>query len=634
MVVVRDAKVETMGVMAELPPDLSPFQIGTTGEWNGRGFLITGRLRVAWEEGSWNEWCITYDATKTGWLSEAQGLLMVSFLTDPGVELFANASDYHAGDRIKIGGEFWTIDGVKQTKCQAGEGELPFVIKQDEERTSVDLTTREGGFGTIELSGEGLEFYLGEYVSFDALKLGNLRPVPGWNAEVAEEKNRTVALACPSCGAAVNLRAAGQTMSAVCGSCGTVIDTSSPTLEIIQEASSNQLSIAQLLPIGQRGKLSGVEYEVIGVVARRDQYSHWSEYLLFNPWQGFRWLVYYAGHWTLVTLLPAMPDVTSNRFTKNGHDYRLFARGRAEVTGVLGEFYWKVRRGEKADVSDYVSPPFILSKEAYPDLDEFTWSQGVYIKPKVLQEAFNVKNLPEPQGTYLNEPNPYEKRWGEIKWAFMIAMGLLVLIEIFFAATRPAVEVTAARFVFDRSKIPLTPLPAAAASTALPQPSPAPGAATSGTFSPQSENVFLTPHFLIEKHQEKLVIDGAANVDNSWLDLDMDLVNAKTNVTYPAEMEISYYHGYDDGNWSEGSQGSSASIAGVPPGEYFLSVEPDADPGISNMPFTVKVQRGGIFTSNFLMSLFVVAFYPLYLLGRKYAFERARWAESDYSYKS
>ncbi len=525
------------------------------------------------------------------------------------------------------------MDGVKQTKCQAGEGELPFVIKPDVERTSTDITDGAGGFGTIELSGDGPELYLGEYVTFDALKLNNLRPVPGWNAEVAEEKNRTAALACPSCGAAVTLRAAGQTMSAVCGSCGTVIDTASPSLAIIQEASTNQRTVAQLIPIGQRGKLSGVEYEIIGVMERRDQYSHWSEYLLFNPWQGFRWLVYYAGHWTFVTLLSAMPDVTSNRFTNDGHDYRLFARGRAEVTGVLGEFYWKVKRGEKVDASDYVCPPYILSKESYPDLEEFTWSQGIYIKPAVLKEAFGVKTLPEPQGTYLNQPNPYEKGWGGIKWAFMLALGALLLIEVLFAVTRTQVQVASSDFVFDRSKIPPTPLPAAAATDPT-LPTPAPSPATTGTFNPQSENVFLTPHFLIENHQEKLDVVGTANVDNNWLDLDMELVDAKTNVTYPAEMEISYYHGYDDGEWSEGGRNATASIASVPPGEYFLSVEPDADPAIKMMPFTVKVQRGGVFASNFLLSLGIVLLYPLYLLFRKYTFERARWAESDYNYKS
>ena len=142
----------------------------------------------------------------------------------------------------------------------------------------------------------------------------------------------------------------------------------------------------------------------------------------------------------------------------------------------------------------------------------------------------------------------------------------------------------------------------------------------------------VTRHFQIGGQGQKLLIEGSANVDNSWLDLDFDLVNAKTNETFPAEMEISYYHGYDDGAWSEGGQVATATIASVPPGEYYLSVDPDAAPGISRMPFTVRVRQGGVFASNFLMSLALVLCYPLYILWRRYAFERSRWSESDYHY--
>src|SRR5689334_14088345 len=82
MVVVRGAGAEVIGVMAALPPDLSPFQVGTRGVWKRKGFEVVGRVRVEWAEGSWNEWCILYDATTVGWLAEAQGLLMISFPTE------------------------------------------------------------------------------------------------------------------------------------------------------------------------------------------------------------------------------------------------------------------------------------------------------------------------------------------------------------------------------------------------------------------------------------------------------------------------------------------------------------------------------------------------------------------------
>ncbi len=51
-VVRRDAQVELMGVQAQLPPDISPLQVGTQGEFDGRPFTIIGRVRIGHPEGS------------------------------------------------------------------------------------------------------------------------------------------------------------------------------------------------------------------------------------------------------------------------------------------------------------------------------------------------------------------------------------------------------------------------------------------------------------------------------------------------------------------------------------------------------------------------------------------------------
>ena len=155
-------------------------------------------------------------------------------------------------------------------------------------------------------------------------------------------------------------------MSAVCGSCGALIDTATPEVQLIEAATKAQQKLAPLLPFGQRGKLFGTDYEVIGFVARADKWSQWSEYLLFNPWRGFRWLVSYRGHWSFVTRLPSMPDQSGKRISADGRTYKLYAEEEAKVSGVLGEFYWKVRRDENAMVSDYIAPPNILSREFYP----------------------------------------------------------------------------------------------------------------------------------------------------------------------------------------------------------------------------------------------------------------------------
>ena len=616
MIVLRGADAELIGVMAALPPDLSPFQIGTRGEWKGRGFEIVGRIRVEWEQGSWNEWCLLYDAQTIGWLAEAQGLLMISFATTVPEEIPSQPGDYEAKRQVTLDGRTWTVLDRKTTTYGASEGELPFPAPPQQTRLSADLSDAKGHFASIEISEDGPELYLGEYTEFEALKLTNLRPVPGWSTEIEQEKNQTTALSCPACGAAVNLRAQGQSMSAVCGSCAAVIDTATPEFKLIEQADAAVKKLAPLLPIGQRGKLFGTDYEVIGLVKRKDKWSKWFEYLLFNPWEGFRWLVSFQGHWSFVTRLPSMPDQSWKLVRFNGRGYKLFAQGEAKVTGVLGEFYWKVRRGERATISDYIAPPFILSQETYPDAAEVTWSRGEYINRQVIADAFGVEKLPRPEGIYLNEPNRFKARFKEIRVLFFLALFALCLIQLVSMVRRQELAVAEASFVFDRAQ------------TARPPSNPsAPGAVAL-----EAEKVLVTPHFTLQGGEQRVAVEATAPVSNNWVGLELDLVNTKTNASFPATVEISAYHGQSsDGAWSEGSQRASVSFSGVPPGEYFLAIEPSADASIQTIPFTVRVRAGGVFNSNFLLMLGLVLFYPVILLWRGYNFEKRRWAESDFA---
>jgi hypothetical protein len=154
----------------------------------------------------------------------------------------------------------------------------------------------------------------------------------------------------------------------------------------------------------------------------------------------------------------------------------------------------------------------------------------------------------------------------------------------------------------------------------------------SGSPTATPEQTFVTPHFQLTGTGQRVEIEATALVDNSWLDLDMDLVNAKTDETFPAPVEISYYHGYDsDGAWTEGSQKAEIALPAVPAGEYFLTVEPSADAKINQLPFTVRVRSGGVFFGNCIVVVFLVMFYPIMLLWRLYRREKERWSESDFS---
>ncbi len=605
MVVRRGVNVETMGVMAELPPDLSPLQPGTRGEWQGQPFELVGRVRMSWDSGSWTEWHALFAGGQTGWVAEAQGFFTVSFAAKA-EDLPTDRTAYASGAQIECAGKAWKIVDVKEAECLGGEGELPFIAEPGGRRVGVDLMDGTGAFATIELEEGEARLFVGGYARFDDLHFTQLRPVPGWSADADPTRNRTTALNCPGCGAPVNLRAAGQTMAAVCGSCGAVIDTANPQWTLIQEADEKVRKLPALLPIGTRGHFRGVDREVIGVAWRADQYSQWAEYLLFNPWQGFAWLVTYKGHWSYVTRLLEEPAVHAVARLRDGRKFALFASGNAKVEAVLGEFYWKVERGEAAALKDYIHPPFILSREEYPGLEEIAWSLGEYVEPEEVATAFGVKNLPARTGLYLNQPNPHRERWASLKKPLFAILAIYLAIQIFFALAGGAAPVMQVHETFRQ---------------------PAAGAAPD-----DPARVVVTPHFELKGRQQPVIIRAEAPVNNQWLGLDLTLVNAQTEQTYPAAITIEYYQGMSEGSsWSEGSRSKETKIPAIPPGEYFLTIDAEADPLLAAIEYHVEIRRGGLFWSNFWLGLLVLLAWPASVWYRARSFETARWAESDFT---
>src|SRR5687767_10191954 len=66
MVVRHDLDLENLGKMAQLPPDMSPIQRGTTGNYKGQDFTVIGRLKLQWEHGYWNEWYAMFSDGRGG----------------------------------------------------------------------------------------------------------------------------------------------------------------------------------------------------------------------------------------------------------------------------------------------------------------------------------------------------------------------------------------------------------------------------------------------------------------------------------------------------------------------------------------------------------------------------------------
>ncbi|WP_164931299.1 DUF4178 domain-containing protein [Erythrobacter sp. HKB08] len=418
------------------------------------------------------------------------------------------------------------------------------------------------------------------------------------------------AITCPSCGGSIELRAAGFTTLLVCQYCSSELDLSNPDVKLISEHA--QAAGELTIPLGTKGTLNGIDWVVTGYIERDDGWGLWSEFLLFNPYHGYRWLTHSVNGWSFGTSLmtqPGHPRSLTQRY--NGRLFnKCFALTTNKVEYALGEFYWQVRRGDESEVTEYVSGDQMLACEVSGD--EFNWTLEQWISSEEVAAAFGIEDTGQyPQVGEIpqaHQPNPHWKRFKE--WGIEASAALLIAIVFIIAlgSSGPRSEVR-----LDTTGIPST------------------KTATLGPFT-----VDRTQPFTIETQ-------GFPG-DNNWLDVSYTLTELDTGQEYVANQPIEYYYGPD---WKEDNRSGTIKISSVPAGRYELSAEvfrPEDEPnsvarrrnlGLDNTNFPtrtviVRAGPGGVFWSN-LFLLFLALFAPVgWALYRAMAFESARRSDYDY----
>ena len=429
---------------------------------------------------------------------------------------------------------------------------------------------------------------------------------------------RTVrSLSCPSCGAAIVVRGFGWTQTIACASCAAVLDAQDPNLSVLRHLQL-RMTVEPLIPLGTRGQWRGAPYEVIGLQQRTiradGEAFSWREYLLFNPYQGFRYLTEYDGHWNDVVPLPGLPellpDAQQSRAYHEDVSYKHFQTARAETTFVVGEFPWEVRAGDVIEVRDFTAPPRVLSAESTDD--EVTWSLATYVDGESIWRAFGLDGKPpEPQGVYVNQPNPLTER-ASARWrVFRLLALLLTLAFIGRVVTSRGDEPFAQQYRFS--------------GTAAPDAAGAAGLATAAAF--------VTPSFELAGGMGNVVIETEAEVENQFLFVEYALVNEATGQAYDFGREVGFYSGTDsDGRWTEGSRRDRARIGNVPGGRYFLRVEPSGDAGAGrSFEWRLRVRRDVPTPLYYALALIGLLLPPVVGTLRAHGFETRRWAESDHA---
>lgn len=421
------------------------------------------------------------------------------------------------------------------------------------------------------------------------------------------------ALTCPNCGGTVALRAAGHSVSMVCEHCGTTLDTTRPELAVIAKATAAMHRPE--IPLGTRAELRGSVWEVVGYLERSDGEIEWSEYLLFNPYQGYAFLVDDGRRFSLGRLLDRLPDHRGGSLTVDGQGFSRFGNTYGTwVKFVVGEFYWRVAEGEHVRVTDFVTPGTMLSCEE--NEEERTWTRLVLLDRGEAEDAFGMANRGRNMGgtPAPHEPSPYRNLTIEA-----LIIGLVAAMALIVIASMGSIGV----------------------------------ALRSADMTVRMDGPMVTqvigPIQLPDRRAAIRIQATASQLDNSWIDVDYALVDRRTQESFYAYALVEAYHGRDsDGPWREGDSNPTMQLSSIPRGTYDLVVEatghrwqqgraqplsPALDDyqyqifdGASDVPLRIDIARGGIFFSNIVLALLALLLWPAVILLLHFGFERRRMA--------
>ena len=601
-----DRGLADLGKVAEIAESESPLKLGLKGEFKGNRFELTGRAQMKHEAGGyWDEWYATFSNGWVGWLAEAQGRFYLTFFQPlpQGVSLpsFESLQPGQFVGEIPSQSPLMVQEKGVATSV-AADGEIPYRLTPNEQSPFADLAGKNNAFATIDYSMSPPWVFVGQQVSLEEIGLGDAKSTKREARRVS-----AAAMGCPNCGGPLSLVAPDKAERVTCPNCDSLLDVNQGNLSYLHALTPSRDAQPFVLPIGAEGTFTGdVRFKIIGAVARSVTFDgikyFWHEYLMYNPSVGFRWLVHSDNHWNFVEPVNPAEVVSTTMFqtgatvSYNGRNYKIFQDAPATVEYVKGEFYWRVEQGETVRAVDIISAPYMLSQEM--TANEVNWSVGTYMTNAEIEKIFGVTDLPKPWGVAPNQPftGSFYYTWGALPLLLLLVVAVLM--------------------------IPIAGITSIVASEQINLP------AMQNAQAPQT--IFSKPFDL--KGNRNVRITAAANVSNSWADLDVDLINEQSQEVESVNIPVEYYSGTDsDGAWTEGSQSTDATLSALPGGKYTLRVEGTWQNWQQPMQVNLKVEQNVNRGVNFICAFIVLAIVPFFGLIRRWSFEASRWKDSMFA---
>ena len=396
---------------------------------------------------------------------------------------------------------------------------------------------------------------------------------------------------CSNCNTTTTLDVHFEVTTFVCPHCAYVYKNTQDTGLKFHNKLKLYHSFADKFEVGQTATFDNQEYRVTGILIKKNSGFEWTEYILEGKKDEFLYLSEASGHWIVLNEIQFDKKVGNHPLTLEYEEviYDRFDYYYPTLITAKGFFDFDIY--DKIELIEYINPPLMLSFEKSGH--EQTAFLGKHISKSDIKKAFGVSSLPSKKG--IGQVQPFIFNIRNLALIFCTVAVLILITNWYLNKDRVEQNVLNTDIRFDQF----------------------------------TNKDFITPSFNLNGSAAPLSILVNSNVDNSWANVQIALINETTGEEIYANKDIEYYHGYTDGeNWTEGNATEEFNICGVTAGKYHLAITPmKATEDLLNQSVVVRATWSEPSTRNvWLVFIFMAVFViGMYYLERN--FEERRWNE-------
>jgi hypothetical protein len=348
------------------------------------------------------------------------------------------------------------------------------------------------------------------------------------------------------------------------------------------------------LELGKKGVIDGDLWE-IGARSKKVATSgfiyEWDEFTLYNDKGDVRFLSVTEGHWIMAKEVPLKYYMTAGAIQHKGFSHKCYDRHAFRTKSAEGIFDHPI--ADKTDTAYFVHDNEAIIYEKEDDKTTYMF-EAWHVSQEEVEEAFPDVALPYQYNVGMLQPFWFDLE-RLISYAAATA-GIIIVLQIALQLLYPSRTVLEGNLWVGDTENP----------------------------------AYVTPSFDVKGIVTPLSVEMFAPVNNSWVAAELCLVDEKTKEEVYTTGEVSYYSGWDDGEWQEGSTTQTFSICGVKPGRYHFSVRTFKDASIGNssqlsMQVTARKPQGRnlMFALGFLFLLVLIAWMV------KANWEQQKWSNTN-----